>query len=604
MDKTNNYNDDNNNTSNNEYNNKNTQNNNSKDRIEMKRKQILAAVGEKPADTVIRNVSMLNVFTGEFELADVAMSGGVFVGMTEPQGNDSGNLYQGITQIDGSGKYLVPGLIDGHMHLESSAVQPAEYAQAVIPHGTTAIVADPHEITNVCGMAGLDYVLDATSVLDLDVFVMLPSCVPATPFDENFTDFSAEQMEKYYSNDRVLGLAEVMNYPGVIGGDEQVLEKIDLAEKHKRKLDGHAPGLSGKQLNAYNTAGIYTDHECTNMTEAKEKLRNGEWIMVREGTASKNLNGLIEMFDAPFYHRGLLVTDDKHPGSLIKRGHIDDIIRKAIALGARPENAFTMGSLHAAQCFGLERRGAIAPGYIADFILLDDVKNVKINQVYKQGRCVHDCDKPELSAVERHVDIPEEVLKSVHIQPVKPADLAVKNGKAKIIGLVAGELLTTDEGETDVVDVTKDIIKLCVIERHNATGHIGTAFIKGYGLKNGAIGTTIAHDSHNIIVAGANDEDIACAVKRLEEMQGGMVIVRDGEVLGELACPIAGLMTTLPAEQAQERMDGLKRLAGTLGVSRDIDPFMTLSFTSLPVIPKLKLTTLGVVDVERFCIVE
>lgn len=560
--------------------------------IETKKVQIDAAAGKRKAQLVIKNVHFLNVFTTEFEQADIAVDHGCFVGI---------GSYEGETEIDGSKRYMVPGFIDGHMHLESSSVLPAEYAKAVIPHGTTTVVADPHEIANVCGADGIKFMLDATQGLPLDVFFMLPSCVPASPFDENGAEFTKEDISRFLQHPRVLGLAEVMNYPGVLSGDQKLLEKMKLTTETGGYMDGHAPGLTGKALNAYNTAGIYTDHECSTIEEAKEKMRNGEWIMVREGTASRNLNALMEMFDQKYYRHALLVTDDKHPGDLIADGHIDHIIRRAVACGAKPENAYAMASYHAAQCFDLRNRGAICPGYLADFVLLDDVDTVQIAAVYKEGICVTDEAMVSQSAV-AELDV-QAVHDTMHINSLTASDFALNGKRAKVIGLVPGDLITTDEGWAHETDTTQDIVKLSVVERHKATGHIGIGFLKGYGLKEGAIATTVAHDSHNLIIAGTNDEDMALAAMHLKEIGGGMTIVKDGKVLGDLAFPIAGLMSELPAQETQSKMDYLKEIARTLGIREGVDPFMSLSFTSLPVIPSLKLTSLGMVDVEKFCLI-
>lgn len=564
-------------------------------KIEQKKRQIFAGSGKVPADLVIKNVNYLNVFTECFERADVAVTDGVFVGIAAP------GTYSGSQMLDGTDYHMVPGFLDGHIHLESATVQPAEFARAVIPHGTVGVVADPHEIANVCGKAGIEYILSATDKLDLDVYVMLPSCVPASPFDEAAADFTAEEMEEYMPKDRVLGLAEMMNYPGVLFGDEAVLKKIDLAERYHKCIDGHAPGLSGLDLNGYNTAGIYTDHECTNLPEALEKFKNGEWIMVREGTASRNLDALMGMFEAPYYHRAILATDDKHPGELISKGHIDEIIRKAIAKGAVLERPYIMASYQVAQCFGLQKRGAICPGYQADFVLLTDPESVTIQSVYKSGKKLYETGMKVVQPVE---EPGEDIRNTVKIHDITLEDFQLKKKTGKVIGLIQGELLTTDEGEAETIDLEKDLVKLAVVERHHRTGHVGLAFLKGYGLKKGAVATTIAHDSHNLIIAGTNEEDMLLAAKHLEKIEGGMAIVCDGKVLGELSCPIAGLMSILPAEETQRKMDELKEIARSLGVAQGIDPFMTLSFTSLPVIPKLKLTTLGVVDVEKFALIE
>ncbi len=557
---------------------------------EHRKRRIASAIGEYKADLVIKNTRILNVFTGEFEEGDVAVKNGYFVGIGD---------YEGEQEVDGTGKTLVPGFIDGHLHLESSIVTPLQYGRAVMPHGTTSIVCDPHEIANVCGSDGIDYVLHATEDIPLDVYVMIPSCVPATPFDETGYTINSATVKEYLNKDRVLGLAEMMNYPGVVSRDAETIEKIKAAHETRKIVDGHGPGLSGRELNAYVTAGIFSDHECVSAKEAKEKLRRGQWIMIREGTAGRNLEALMELCNEPFYHRCLFVTDDKHPGELNREGHIDSIIRKAISLGAKPENAYIMASLNAASYFHLASLGAICPGYRADFVILNDFASVDIQQVYKDGSLVFDKNHTEALTWGKEYQPKASILNTVNISDVTAEDF-VTEGPKKVIGLVEGEILTTDEGEADHVDVTKDILKLAVVERHHHTGHIGLCYVKGYGLKHGAVATSIAHDSHNLICVGENEADMAYAIMELKKMKGGMVVVEDGKVLAELALPIAGLMCDLDVEEAQNKMDQVKTAAYKLGVNPGIDPFMTMSFSSLPVIPTLRLTTLGVVDVTQF----
>ena len=561
---------------------------------EHRKRRIASAIGEYKADLVIKNTRILNVFTGEFEEGDVAVKNGYFVGIGD---------YEGEQEVDGTGKTLVPGFIDGHLHLESSIVTPMQYGRAVMPHGTTSIVCDPHEIANVCGSDGIDYVLHATADIPLDVYVMIPSCVPATPFDETGYTINSATVKEYLNKDRVLGLAEMMNYPGVVSRDAETIEKIKAAHETRKIVDGHGPGLSGRELNAYVTAGIFSDHECVSAKEAKEKLRRGQWIMIREGTAGRNLEALMELCNEPFYHRCLFVTDDKHPGELNREGHIDSIIRKAISLGAKPENAYIMASLNAASYFHLASLGAICPGYRADFVILNDFASVDIQQVYKDGSLVFDKDHTEALNWGKEYQPKASILNTVNISDVTAEDF-VTEGLKKVIGLVEGEILTTDEGEADHVDVTKDILKLAVVERHHHTGHIGLCYVKGYGLKHGAVATSIAHDSHNLICVGENEADMAYAIMELKKMKGGMVVVEDGKVLAELALPIAGLMCDLDVEDAQNKMDQVKAAAYKLGVNSGIDPFMTMSFSSLPVIPTLRLTTLGVVDVTKFKLLE
>ena len=561
--------------------------------------RIKASMGEVKAELVLKNATYLNVFTNEFLKGDIAISQGFFAGI---------GSYKGERELDMTGKTIVPGFIDGHLHLESSIVSPRQYAAAVLPHGTTAIVADPHEIGNVLGQTGIDYILDATQKLPLDVYIMMSSCVPATPFDETGHTIDHKLIRKYLENERVLGLAEMMNYPGVIHTDHEVMKKIQVTMKHNKMVDGHAPGLTGKELNAYVTAGISSDHECTTAAEALEKLRLGQWIMIREGTAGRNLMNLLPLLEAPYYSRCLLVTDDKHPGELARDGHIDYIIRKAIAAGAHPAYVYRAASYNAATYFNLGSRGAICPGYQADFVVLDDVEKASIHAVYKNGELVstqgvlEEAVKKQLDKKDKELQhkYEEKLTNTIKTGKITLKDIALHKPTEKVIGLVNGEILTTDEGEASAIDVSKDIIKLCVVERHHHTGHVGVAFVKGYGLKEGAVATSIAHDSHNIIVAGTNDEDIVFAIERLHKLQGGMVVVRNGKVVEEMALPIAGLMCDLKVEEAQAKMDAVKKAAIDMGVAKSIDPFMTLSFASLPVIPKLRLTTLGVVDVEKF----
>ncbi len=550
--------------------------------------KIKSALGHIKADLVIKNANVLNVFTEEFEKTDIAIADGIITGV---------GSYSGINEIDASGKAVVPSFIDGHMHLESSVISPFQYARAIMPHGTSAVVADPHEITNVSGKAGFYYMVEEAKNLPLDIYFTVPSCVPATPFDHSGAEINDADIRELMALDNVLGLAEMMNYPGVLSCVPEVLDKLSAAEETGKIIDGHAPSLSGKSLNAYALSGARSDHECTAPDEAMEKIRRGQWIMVREGTASKNLEALLPLFNSPYCNRCMLCTDDKHPTELAEEGHLDHIIRKAISLGAPVINAYKMASYNASLYFGLKNRGAIAPGYMADFVILEDIAAVKIHSVYKNGKLV---DAAALIPSERKNPYDKQVQNTVNIGEITPESFALKKEKEKVIGLVPQQILTTDEGYSSKIDLSCDICKLSVVERHRKTGNIGTAFVKGYGLKAGAIATSVAHDSHNIIVAGTNDSDMAFAVKEIEKMQGGMVIVKDGELLSSLALPIAGLMCGLDAKACGEKLSELKETAYALGVHHSIDPFMTLSFSSLAVIPALRLTTLGVVDVNKF----
>ncbi len=557
----------------------------------MIKEKIEVAMGRARADVVIKQATILNVFTEQFEVADIAIRDGMIVGL---------GAYEGECEVDATGKTVVPGFIDGHVHLESSIVSPRQYARAVVPHGTTAVVTDPHEITNVLGKAGFRYIMEASEGLPLDVYLMVPSCVPATPFDEAGAVLTAEDIRELLPLPRVLGLAEMMNYPGVCGGDPATLDKVAAARAAGKPVDGHAPGLTGAALNAYIAAGITSDHECTTAEEAMEKISRGQWVMVRKGTAGKNAEALLPLFQKPYCDRCMLVTDDKHPGELMREGHIDHIVRYAIERGVPLVNAYKMASFNAAAYFGLKQNGAIAPGYYADFVILDDPRTVAIHAVYKRGRRVDDTVN-DLSAAPSPLS---PMGNTVQMQEVTPAHFALKGGKAKVIGLLPGEILTRDAGEASAVDPARDIAKLAVIERHHATGHMGVAFVEGYGLQRGAVATSVAHDSHNVIVAGASNEDMAYAVSCIKAMQGGMVVVEGGEVKASLALPIAGLMCDLDAPEAERKLNEVKEAAYALGVHRNMDPFMTLSFASLPVIPHLRLTTFGVVDVLKFALLD
>lgn len=554
----------------------------------LKKKLIDVAAGRDKAELVFKNVKYLNVFTNCFVTADVAITSGYVAGI--------GN-YNGENEIDCTGRYLVPGFIDSHIHLESSIVSPKTFSRVVSAHGTTAVVTDPHEITNVLGTDGIEYMLKATENLPIDVFFVIPSCVPASPFDENGAVINHLDTEKYMDNPRVLGLAEMMNFPGTVGGDGEIIKMILSAENSGKVTDGHAPGLGGKSLNAYAAAGVMSDHECTTAEEALEKLSLGQYIMIRQGTAGRNLEALVPLLNGDTYTRCLFATDDKHPGELSENGHIDYIIKKAISSGVKPEIAYKVASFNAAQYFKLPQRGAIAPGYIADMVLLDDIQNVEISAVYKNGKM------PELTVKENSdVDsaLNARARRTMNTAKITEKSIGITKSSEKVIGLINGQIVTTDEGEAESIDIQNDILKVCVVERHKNTGHIGRCYIKGYGLKSGAVATSIAHDSHNIIAVGTNDSDIVTAVNTIIDMGGGMVVVNNGSVVESLPLEIAGLMTDADIDYVNGKIDSLKQAAYSLGVNKNIDPFMTLSFVSLPVIPHIKLTTLGVVDVDKF----
>lgn len=595
------------------------------DKIE---RRISTAFGRNIPDLILKNAHILNVFTGEFEDADIAICDGYIAGIgdyaniAENLRNDSKAAECGeeCRIIDLQGRTVCPGLIDGHIHLESSMISPEEFAKAVVPHGTTAVITDPHEITNVAGEDGLRFMLERTAKLPLDVFFMLPSCVPATDKDESGAVLEAENLEPFFGNERVLGLAELMNAFGTVRNDPSILAKIRAAAKYNKVIDGHAPGLTGCELNAYVSAGVSSDHECSTAEEAIEKVRRGQWIMVREGTAAHNLQALLPLFGENYYSRCLLVTDDKHPGDLIEFGHIDYIIREAIKLGADPVRATVMASHNAAVYFGLKDMGAVAPGYKADLVVLSDFESFEIESVIKAGEIVagkytgnQAADAFGLAAGSEFGCSDTDSMKqkypriydSFNLKELTTEDfkIGLKGDKKRVIGLVKGELLTkelivpNDSASESDTDISNDIIKLAVIERHKNTGHIGLSYVSGYGLKKGAVASSIAHDSHNLIVIGTNDADMALAANTVRSNHGGLAVVCDGKVLGELALPIAGLMCDEDASFVEKRLTELKKLARNLGVSEGIDPFMTLAFVSLPVIPALKLTTFGLVDV-------
>lgn len=545
------------------------------------------AAGRAPADLVLKNATYVNVFSNELCHGDIAVAEGLIVGMGE---------YHGKVEVDVSGKLVLPGFIDAHIHLESSLVSPTEFAKAVLPHGTTTVITDPHEIANVMGTDGIEYMLQATEDLPVDVRFMLPSCVPATPLDESGANLDYRAIDSFYDHPRVQGLAEMMNYVGVVNGDGQVVEKIVASQAHHKKIDGHAPGLSGKDLNAYIAAGVYSDHECSDMEDAMNKLRLGQYIMVREGTAARNLEALMPLLTSQYVDRCMFCTDDKHPNDLLEKGHIDYIVKKAISLGADPIVAVKAACHNAARYFLLNNRGAIAPGYLGDFVIIDDFQHFEIEMVYKRGVLMYDGQLRDFPAPEIDPYLVKRAHDTFHVAHLTAEDFSDGRPHA-VIGMIPGEIVTQDAGYADHADPEQDILKIAVIERHKNTHHIGLGYIKGYGLKRGAVATSISHDSHNIIVVGATEEDMAAAANRIVENRGGITVMDGGQVLGEVALPIAGIMSDDSLVTVNTALEDAKDEAFRLGVSRGIDPFMTLSFMALPVIPSLRLTTRGVFDV-------
>jgi adenine deaminase len=557
---------------------------------------IAAARGEEPADLLLKNARLVNVFSGEIQPADIALAGGRVLGW---------GPYQARHTVDLQGRFVCPGLIDAHVHLESAMVRPAEFARAVVPHGTTAVVCDPHEIANVLGLDGVRYILEASEGLPLQVYVMAPSCVPATHMETAGAELTAADIQGLWRYERVIGLAEMMNFPGVLFRVPSVLEKIRMAGP--RPIDGHAPGLSGLDLNAYVAAGIGSDHESTTLDEARAKLRRGMHVMIREGTTARNLRALLPLVtpaNARYCH---FCTDDRHPDTLLTEGHIDDVVRQAIAQGLAPVTAIQMATINTAQYFGLRHLGAVAPGYRADLLVLDHLEGMQVTQVYARG---------ELVAKDGRFLPPAGTLPRVSLQPSMHVDPAAVDfripagqGPARVIGVIPEQVITEDlrlvptmAGGQIIADPERDLLKLAVVERHRGTGNVGLGLVQGMGLQRGAIASSVAHDSHNLVLVGASDDELRAALTAVVEMGGGQVAVVDGEVRAACPLPIAGLMSDQPLEEVRDRVEALTQTAHALGC-RLPDPLMTLSFLALPVIPSLKLTDRGLVDVAKFEVV-
>ena len=559
------------------------------------KEKIRIASGDGIADLLIKNGRVVDVFSGQIEKKDVAIFGGVIVGFGD---------YQAREIIDVKGDFLCPGLIDGHVHIESSMVTIPEFARAVLPNGTTTVVTDPHEIANVLGREGIRFMAESARGLPLNVFIMLPSCVPATHMETSGATLRAIDLKSLFKEPWVIGLAEMMNFPGVIFRNPEVIKKIEMAKG--KRIDGHAPMLSGKGLYAYLTAGIRSDHECTTLREAKEKLKNGMWIMIREGTTARNLRALLPLVQPKNARRFLFVTDDRHPKELLEEGHIDSMVRQAIRWGIDPILAIQMATLNPAEYFRLDDLGAIAPGYRADIVSFDHLGRFQIKKVFKDGVLVADDGKMLSSSIRKRKS--PKVKGSVRIKPLKKNSFLLKSDEAlaKVIQLIPDQIVTK-KGVKKILlkegvahpNIKEDILKIVVVERHKATGNIGIGFVQGFGLKKGAIGSSVAHDSHNLVIVGTNDQDILKAAEVIQAMSGGLVAVLDGRVLASLPLPIAGLMSEASVAQVNLQLEALHHAAKNLGCKIP-DPFMTLSFLSLPVIPELKITDKGLVDVNQF----
>ena len=556
---------------------------------------ISVAKGELPADIVLANAKIVNVFTGEIEPGNVAICEDRIAGV--------GDYHQAKQILDLGGKYLAPGLINGHIHPESSMLDIGQYAKAVVPKGTLAMVTDLHEIANVCGLEGIRYVLNCARRLPLDLFLMAPSCVPATSLETSGASLSPQDIRQLLRWKGVIGLGEVMNFPGVLSADGSILNKINLAQG--KIVNGHAPGITGKNLSAYIAAGILSDHESVSLDEARGKLRQGMFIMIREGSSEKNLDALLPLVTDKTYKRCMFVVDDRSCADLLRDGDVDAVVRKAIHRGLDPVRAIQMATINTAEYFRLARLGAVAPGYLANLIVLGELSNLQVDMVFYQGRLVAREGKPLFSL--KHAG-GKGLTSAISIKPfnIEALRLPALGETEPVIEIVPSQIITKKRIEkvkildgAIVPDTGRDILKLVVVERHQATGNIGVGLVMGFGLKRGALASSIAHDSHNIIAVGTNDEDIFTAIKEIERLQGGLVIAAEGKVLASLALPIAGLLSDEPLEIVVSKLEKLERLAMDLGTALP-SPFATLSFLALPVIPELRLTDLGLVDVNEF----
>ncbi|SDJ05542.1 Adenine deaminase [Lachnospiraceae bacterium G41] len=554
--------------------------------------------------TLLKNAKVVNVFTEKIDFTNVLIEDDRITGIGDYYKDEDADVIEDL-----EGRFLCPGFIDGHIHIESTMMVPPSLAQAVLPHGTTAVVTDPHEIANVCGVDGIKYMLEMSENIPLHVFVMIPSCVPATCFDEAGAILNAEDIEDLYKEERILGLAEMMNYPGVIYNDAPTMDKINACVEKGKPVDGHAPLLSGKDLDKYISAGINSDHECSDAAEAMEKLSKGQWIMIREGSAAKNLEKLLPLFESPYYQRCILATDDRNPADILSEGHIDNIVRLAIKAGKDPVRAIKMATLNPTLCFGIKRMGAIACGYKANLLVLDNLENIDIKDVYSNGvQVVKDKEISGFSIPKAEDIITGSVLNSFHMPDLKNDDFYIepKGTKCRVIEVIPGEILTNecildiDFSKNNGIDIEKDILKLAVIERHKNTGHKGVGFIKGIGIKNGALAGSVSHDSHNLIVIGSSEEDMVIAANHIKKIGGGLCVVSEGKVISELRLPVAGLMSTNSAAEIAKANVELRESAEKIGINEGIEPFMNMAFVSLPVIPVLKMTTQGLVNVNDF----
>ncbi|MGJ7035515.1 adenine deaminase [Anoxybacillus eryuanensis] len=562
-------------------------------------KRLAVAAKQQLADVVVKNGKIINVFTHEIVQADIAIADGKIVGI---------GAYDGQTVIDAKGKYVCPGLIDGHVHIESSMVTPREFARVVVPHGVTTVITDPHEIANVSGTKGIEFMLNDSNDIPLDVYVMLPSCVPATDFEHSGATLHAEQLAPFFSHPRVLGLAEVMDYPSMLQGKQQMLAKLSAAYAAGKLIDGHLAGLDETAVNVYRSANVHTDHECVTVDEALTRVQRGMYVLIREGSVAKDLNKLLPAVNTYNARRFLFCTDDKHIDELVNEGSIDHHIRLAIQAGIEPMTAIQMATLNAAECYRLYTKGAIAPGYDADFLFVEDLQSFSITHVYKKGTLVAENGRAAFS-VAKATSIDKAITQSVHAKKITKEDIQIsftRGNQANVIQVIPNHLHTKRLiTEVDVKDgffqpsIEQDLLKLVVVERHHGLG-VGVGIVNGFQLKKGAIASSIAHDSHNIIATGTNDDDIITAIEHIQHINGGLVVVEDGRVLGDLPLEISGLMTAKSYEEVLKQLQTIHNALIAIGASSEFNPFITLAFLALPVIPELKLTDQGLFDVSLF----
>lgn len=555
------------------------------------------ARGEIKAELVLKHAKIINVYSGEIELGDIAIDKGKIVGV---------GSYQGEIEHDINNRFVSPGFIDGHVHIESSMLTPPGFARIVVPKGTTTIIADPHEIANVCGSKGIQFMLDNSENIPLNVYMMIPSCVPATKDENNGAKVSAKDIESFMKHPRVIGLGEVMDYPSVISGDVIIHEKIELMRK--LIIDGHAPDVVGNDLNAYIAAGVMTDHECTVIESMIARIRKGMYVHLREGSQTRNTRALLKGLNKDNINRVLFCTDDKHPFDIKEEGHINFNVNLAINAGINPIDAIKMATLNAATCYGLTNLGGIAPGKDADLFVFDDLYHIEPDTVYFKGKIVAQEGEPLFEA---KTYVPNEVINTVHLEKDLSFKLKLKGNNVRVIGLVHNNITTKElirevkvENNLYVYDPNVDILKLAVVERHHHTKNIGIGLVEGFGIKNGALAMTIAHDSHNLIILGSSDDDMRVAAKKIQEIQGGIVLVQDGKVTEYLELEVGGIMTAHSETLVQETLLNMKRKIQKMGLNSEVDdPFISLAFLALPVIPKLKLTDRGLFDVDQFKIV-